>query len=93
MLGKSVLVFSRLFVQNSSEPVLRAVRLVGNDNDIGSVRKLWVALLSPLRHELLYRAKDDSSRRPAVEQRAQFVAIFCLLRRLRNSERALTKVW
>jgi hypothetical protein len=66
MFGEPVFVFPGLLVQNSPEPVLRAVRLIGNHDDIGSRGELWIALFVSFRHKLLYRAKDDSSRRAAV---------------------------
>lgn len=80
MLGKAVFVLAALWVQNGAEPVLRAVGLVGDDHNVGTVGECWKPIFIPFGGKFLHRGKNDSARRPPNEQPSQLLPVLGLLR-------------
>ena len=80
VLGKAVFVLAGLFVEHGTEAILRAVRLVGDDDNIGPFGQPRELLLIFVGREFLHGGKDDAAGRTAVQQLTQLLAVFRLLR-------------
>ncbi len=80
MLGEPVLVSARLTIQHGAEAVLRAVRLIGDHHDVGSLGQARELGLVLSRDKLLHRCEENAAGRAALQKRAQLLAVAGLLR-------------